>query len=105
MQEVLDETDIVAWVNKRLADGILVRHGGNRWHLRNQAVRGDLAVLGLEDVETVVVEGRQGACYPAHDCHRVSVTAEAAIDGVNLLIEHRVVGNVRDEPGLLRGAR
>src|SRR5215471_6754937 len=60
-------------------------------------MRRDPAVLGIKNVEIVVIEGRQRPGYPAHHSHGVRIPPETAIDGVDLLVEHRVMRNVRDK--------
>ena len=94
VQEVLGIAEIVARIDERLAERIFVRHRGDRRHLRDQPVRGDQPVLRIEDVEAVVVEGRERADDAAHHRHRMGVAAEAAIDRVQLLVQHRVMGDV-----------
>jgi hypothetical protein len=74
-----------------------VRHRCDSRHLGNEPVGRDPAVFGIKNVESVVVEGRQRPGYPAHDSHRVRIAPETPIDRVDLLVEHRVIGNVRDK--------
>jgi hypothetical protein len=105
VQQVLGVAQIVARVGEGLAQRIFVGHRGDRRHLGNQAVRGDEAVARIEDVEAVVVEGGERANHPAHHRHRVRIAAEPAVDHVQLLVDHRVVGDVAREFLLLRRAR
>ena len=64
-------------------------------------MRGNLAVMGIEDIEAVVIEGGERAGHTAHHGHRMRIAAETAIDGMDLLMEHRVMRDVGDEPTLL----
>ncbi len=70
-----------------------------RRHLGDQAVAGDLALLGIGDVGGVVIEGRQRADHAAHDRHGMGVATEAAKEGRQLLMHHRVA---RDRVGRTR---
>ena len=58
-------------------------------------------MLRVIDVEGVVVEGRQGADYAAHDGHRVGVATEAVEKGLQLFVNHGVVLDGADELGFL----
>ncbi len=97
MQEVFCVTQVVARVHEGLAQGVLVAHGRDGGHLGDQAVRGDFTVLGIIDVQRVVVESGQGAHYTAHDGHRVGITAETVEEVANLLVHHGVVLHGADE--------
>src|ERR1700724_2127108 len=57
------------------------------------------------DVSRIVIEGRKGTDDPAEDRHRMRIAAEAAEKGRQLLVHHRVVGNVVNELLLLLGSR
>ncbi len=54
-------------------------------------------MLRIEDVETVMIEGGQCPDDPTHHRHRMGIAAEPAIDRVQLLVHHRVVGDVAGE--------
>jgi len=58
-------------------------------------------MLRVIDVQGVVVEGREGADYTAHDRHRVGVTTEAVEEGLQLLVNHGVVLHGADKLSLL----
>ena len=58
-------------------------------------------MLRVIDVQGVVIEGRQGADYAAHDGHRVGVATEAVEEGLQLLVNHGVVLHGADKLGLL----
>ena len=49
-------------------------------------MRGDHPVLRIEDVEAIVVEGRECPDDPAHHRHRMGIAAEPAVDRVELLV-------------------
>src|SRR5205085_1897166 len=66
-QEVFPVRQVVARVHHGLAHGVLVNHRCQGRHLGNQTDRGNFAMLRVIDVEGVVVEGREGADYTAHD--------------------------------------
>ena len=97
VQEVLCVTQVVARVHERLAQRVLVAHGRDGGHLGDQAVRGDLTVLGIIDVQRVVVEGRQRANYATHDGHRMGIAAETVEEVANLLMHHGVILHGADE--------
>ncbi len=105
MQEVFCVTQVVARVHERLAQRVLVAHGRDGGHLRDQAVRGDFTVLGIIDIQRVVVEGGQRANYATHDGHRVGIAAETAIQVIQLFMYHRMVGDGGFELRFLRLVR
>ena len=105
LQEVAGVGEVVARIDERLADRILVGHRRDRRHLGDQPVGRDHPLVRIVDVERVVIEGRQRADHAAAHRHRMGVTAEAAIEGAELLMQHRVVGDVLDELVLLRLGR
>jgi len=74
-------------------------------HLGDQADGRDLALLGVVDVERVVVERRQRADRAHQHRHRVRVAAEAAEEELHLLVDHGVLGHGFNEFGLLHGVR
>ncbi len=93
LQEVRGVVEVVARIDERLADRILVGHRRDRRHLGDQAVAGDHALLGIVDVGEVVIEGRQRADDAAHHRHRVRVAAEAREEARHLLVHHGVAGD------------
>ena len=103
--EVLGVREVVARVDVRLADRVLVRHGHQGGHLGDQANGRDLTVLGVIDVGAVVVESRQGTHQTGHDGHRVSITAEATQEELHLLVHHGVLRHQVGELALFRGVR
>ena len=105
VQEVLGVGEVVARINEGLADAVLVRHRREGRHLRDQPMRGDHALLRVVDVGGVVIEGGERAHHADHHRHRVGVAPEAAIEIVDLLVHHRVVGDGVDEAVLLACVR
>ncbi|MNO92656.1 hypothetical protein D3C76_842370 [compost metagenome] len=103
VQEVFRVVQVVTRIHHRLAHGVLVNHGGDGRHLGDQAHGRDFAVTRIVDVEGIVIEGRQGTDYAAHDGHRVSVAAEAVEEALQLLVNHGVVLDGADELLFLRG--
>jgi len=105
VQEVLDETQVVARIDEGLADRILVGHGGDRRHLGDEPVGGDPALLGIVDVGAVVIKGAHGANHPADHGHGMRITAKTPIKGEDLLVQHGVMGDGALELSLCRGVR
>lgn len=102
-QEVLGVGQVVARVHERLAARIFERPGRDGRHLRDHPVRGDHPLLGIIDVRAVMIERRQRANGAHHDRHRVSIPTETLEKAVELLVQHRVVGDVFVELGEFRG--
>ena len=63
------------------------------------------AVIRVRDVQAVVIEGGKRADHTTHDCHRVGITAEAAIERGELLVQHGVAGDRAAEVGQFGLAR
>ena len=93
MHEVAGVTEIVLRVHVGLTGAVLVRHGHQCRHLRDQADRRNFAVLGIVDVGAVMVESRQRAHQAGHDGHRMGIAPEAAQKKLHLLVHHRMVGD------------
>ncbi len=105
VQEVLRVVEVVPGVHERLADGVLVGPGGDGGQLGDQPEGADAALLGVVDVEAVMVERRQRADHAADDRHRVRVAAEAVVEGAELLVDHRVMDHALLELDALRVGR
>jgi hypothetical protein len=103
--EVRGVGKLVARVHERLADRVLVGHRDDGGHLRDQPEGADRAVLGIVDVERVVVERRQRADHADHHGHRVRVAPEPLVEARQLLVHHGVVRHRAHEFGLLPGVR
>ncbi|MNK98430.1 hypothetical protein D3C87_1187920 [compost metagenome] len=100
-QEVARVGQVILRVDERLALRVLVCHRDQRRHLGDQADRRDVAMLRVRDVGGVVVERGQRADQARQHGHRVRVAAEAAQEEMQLLVDHRVMGHLRVEIGLL----
>ena len=92
---------VVARVDERLPHRVLVRHGDDGRHLRDQPERRDGAVLRIADIERVVVERRKRSHHPDHHRHRVRVAPEPLVQPRQLLVHHRVMRDDADEFVLL----
>ncbi|MCY1527161.1 hypothetical protein D9M68_622190 [compost metagenome] len=100
-QEVARVGQVILRIDEGLALRVLVGHRDQRRHLGDQADGRDVAMLRVRDVGRVVVERRQRADQAGQDGHRVRVAAEAAQEEMQLLVHHRVMGDLRVEIGLL----
>ena len=105
LQEVLGVREVIARINERLANGILVTPGGNGRHLCNQAMRGNFPLLLAGNVHLTVVEGGQSADHTTHDRHRVCITTETLEEVPHLVVEHGVVFDGVVELLVFLGAR
>ncbi len=105
VQEVLRVVQVVLREHEGLTDRVLVGHGGDGRHLRDQAMRGDEALLRVGDVGAVVIEGGERAHHAAHHRHGMRVAPETAEEGRELLMHHGVHGDVALELLLLLGGR
>ncbi len=97
VQEILGVAQRVFRIHEGLAMRVLVGHGADRRQLGDEAVRGDHPLVGVIDVGRVVIERRQRANHAAQHRHRVRVAAETAEESGDLLVHHRVMGDVGDE--------
>ncbi|EKX66764.1 hypothetical protein STRIP9103_03230, partial [Streptomyces ipomoeae 91-03] len=104
-QEVLDVTEVVARVDERVADRLLVRVRRDRRKLGEQADRGEIALPLVERVVAVLVERRQGADHGGQHRHRVGVPGEAPVEVLDILVQQRVLGDVVLEAGELVDGR
>ena len=82
--------EVVARIDERLAERVLVRRGGDRRQLRDDAVREDLAMPRIMDVHRVVIERRHRGDHRRHHRHRVRVVVEAVEEAQQRLVDHRV---------------
>ena len=90
--------EVVARIDKRLTQRVLVRRCGDRRDLGNDAVREDLAVTRVIDVHRVVIEGRHRGHNRRHHRHRVGVVVKAIEESQQRLVDHRVMTNAVGEP-------
>ena len=101
VQEARHVFEIVARIADRPADRIAIRGRGDRRHLRDQADRGEPALLRIVDVERVVIERRQRSDRRAQDRHRMRVVMEAVQKVLERLVHHRVMRDFVLERGEL----
>jgi hypothetical protein len=102
VQEARHVFEVVARIADRPADRIAVRGGSDRRHLRDQADRGEAALLGIVEVERVVVERRHRRDRRAQHCHRMRVVMEAVQKVLERLMHHRVMRDLVLERRKLR---
>ena len=105
VQEIFGIAQRVLRIHEGLAERIFERHRRDRRHLGDQAVGRDHPLVRVVDVGRVVIEGRERADHAAQHRHRVRVAAEPAEEGRELLVHHRVMGDVVDELLLLLRGR
>ena len=102
VQEVGAVPQVIARVHDGLADGVLVSRRRDGRDLGDQPVRRDLPVVGVIDVEGVVVEGGLGADHPHQHGHGVGVIVESVQELAQVLVEHGVVHDDALEPAQRR---
>jgi hypothetical protein len=100
VQEIVGIGQIIARIDERLAYRVLVSHCGNGRHLGDELMGRQSALLRIVDVRAVVVEGAECADHADHHRHGMSVAPESAVEVLQLLVQHGVVGNVVLELGL-----
>ena len=103
VQQVFRKAQIIAGIDKRLAQGVLVRPRCHGRHLGDQPVGRNHAMARVRDVGRVMVEGRHTADHAHHHRHRMGVPPEPLDELRHLLMQHGVVGNVVLELPLLVG--
>ena len=94
VQEVAGEAQIVVGIDVGPADAVAVRVGGDRRHLGDQPVHLLLSRLLVEDLLRVGVERRERADGAEEDAHRVRVVLESLHQLLDVLVEHRVEGDL-----------
>ena len=105
-QEVLGEAQRVVRVDERHPDAEAVAGRGQRGHLGDEPDDLAHAVLGIEDVLGVGVEGRERGDGRHEHPHRVGVVVEALEEALaHVLVDERVVRDVVDPRLVLRGGR
>ncbi len=93
VQEVTRIGEIVARIDKRLADRIFVTHRCHRRHFRKQTECCDFAVALNVYIQRIVVKRSQCTSDTAHYRHRMRIATEAVEQAGNLLMNHGVAGN------------
>lgn len=104
-EEVLDVAQVVARVDERVTDRLLVRVRRDRRKLGEQPDRREVALLLVERVVAVLVErGQRGDDRRQHG-HRVRVAREAAVEVLDVLVQQGVLRDVVLEDGELVDGR
>ena len=98
LEEVLRVTELVLGVDEGMADGLLVRVGGDGGELAQQAEDGEVEVLAAGGLARgVLIEGRERADGRGQGRHRMRVAGKAFVEVLHVLVQHRVAGDVRGE--------
>ncbi len=105
IQKILGKAQRVLWIHEGLADGIFVRHRGERRDFCDHPHRCDHALVRIGDVGGVVIERGQRAYGCHHDRHRMGVAAETLKEPRQLLVDHGVMDHAAVEVLLLRLGR
>ena len=105
VQHVRAVVEIVARIDERLAERMLVGRRRDGRQLGDDAVREDLAVPRVMDVHRVVIERGHRRHHRRHHRHRVRVVMEAAEEPQQRLVDHRVIADAVLELLELRLAR
>ena len=95
VQHVRAVVEIVARIDERLAERVLVRGRRDRRNLRDDAVREDLAMARVMDVHRVVIERRHRRDHRRHHRHRMRVVVKAVEETQQRFVDHRVVADRR----------
>ena len=93
MQKVGRVIELVLRIDEGLPDRVFVGHGGDGRHLGDHAHARHLALLGILDIDGVVIEGGERADHAHHDRHRMRVAPEPGVEPRHLLMHHRVLGD------------
>ena len=103
--EVRRVVELVARIDEGLPHRVLVTHRYQGGQLGNQADRRNVAMMGIGDVQRVVVEGGEGADDADQHRHRMRIAPEPAEKRAHLLVHHGVLRHRVDELLLLVGRR
>ena len=98
LQEITGIGEIVARIRRGLLNGVLVAHGGDSGHFRQQPGGGQRPVLRIFHVQDVMIKRRQRPHQGAHQRHRVRIATKAAAHAGNLLVDQSMAGD-----GLAKG--
>ena len=90
VQEVSRVAQVVTRINKWLTDVVLITHGYQGRHLRNQTVCTTYTHVKIRNVQVAVIEGRHRTNSTIQHGHRVGIVTEAMEEHVNLLMYHGV---------------
>ena len=90
VEHVRAVAQIVARIDERLAERVLVGGGGDRRQFRDDAMREYLAVARIVDVRRVVIERGHRGDHGRDHRHRVRVVVKTLEEAQELLIDHGV---------------
>jgi hypothetical protein len=105
VQEVAGEAQVVVRVDVRPADAVAVGPRRDARHLGDGAVDLPLPCGLVEDALRVGIEARHCADDAEEDGHRVRVVLKPLHQLLDVLVQHRVVGNLARPRLHLRGGR
>ena len=97
VQHVGAVIEIVARIDERLAERVLVRRGRDGRQLGDDAMREDLAMPRIMDVGRVVIERRHRGHDRRHHRHRMGVVMEAVEESQQRFVDHRVAADAAGE--------
>ncbi len=98
LQEITGIREIVTRICGGLLNRILVAHGGDGGHFRQQPGGGQRAVFRIFHIQHIMIKRRQRPHQGAHQRHRVRVATKAAAHARNLLMHQSMAGD-----GLAKG--
>ena len=105
VHEVGGVRQIIFRIIERQTVGITVAHGRNRRNFGNQAEFGNAAVIGIINIQAVLIKRSQCANHANHHGHRVGIATETAEEPSELLMHHGVAQHGFFKFGLLLGSR
>ena len=97
VQQVAAVVEIVARIDERLAERVLVGRRGDRRNLGDDAVSEDLALPRVIDVHRVVIERGHRCDHRGHHRHRMGVVMKAVEEAQQRLVDHRVMTDAAGE--------
>ena len=97
VQQVAAVVEVVARIDERLPERVLVGGRGDGRELGDDAVGEDLAVPRVMDVHRVVIERRHRRHHRRHHRHRVRVVMEAVEEAQQRFVDHRVMTDAAGE--------
>ncbi len=98
LQEISGIGEIVTRIGGGLFNGVLVAHGGDSGHFRQQPRGGQRPVLRIFHIQDIMIKRRQRPHQGAHQSHRVRIATKAAAHAGYLLMDQSMAGD-----GLAKG--
>ncbi len=93
LQEIAGIGEIVARIRGGLFNGVLVAHGGDSGHFRQQPRGGQRPVLRIFHIQDIMIERRQRPHQGTHQRHRVRIATKAAAHAGYLLMHQGMAGD------------